>query len=106
VNEALDFYPPHTDFIFVGSCGAAGAPKDHVAGNLWNVRYPSCFHCYLIWPDAAQFLMENMRKVFGPVDLATYVDDPLGGHDSPFKKMNVLTILPRKVTQFNTVIPD
>ncbi len=94
------------DFLFVGSCGAAGANKRQVRGNLWQVAYPSCFHCYILTPKAAQYLMEKMRKMFGPVDLMTYVDDPRGGTDSPFKRMNVFTILPRKVSQFNTVIPD
>lgn len=106
VNEALDCAPPDTDFIFVGHCGAAGASKSHVMGPLWEVRYPACFHCYLIWPEAARYMMETMRKMFGPVDLMTYVEDPRGGSVAPFKKMKVLTILPRKVSQFNTVIPD
>ena len=105
-DNALMHAPLDTDFLFVGHCGAAGAPQRHVAGNLWEVKYPSCFHCYIIWPEAARFLMENMRKMFGPVDLMTYVDDPLGGHVSPFQKMKVFTILPRRVSQFNTVIPD
>ena len=106
VNDALRDAPWDTEFIFVGHCGAAGAMKDHVTGNLWNVRYPACFHCYLIWPEAAQYMMETMRKMFGPVDLMTYVEDPRGGSVAPFKKMKVLTILPRKVSQFNTEIPD
>jgi GR25 family glycosyltransferase involved in LPS biosynthesis len=103
---ALRDAPLNTDFIFVGHCGAAGAMKDHVAGNLWNVRWPSCFHCYLIWPEAARYMMETMRKMFGPVDLMTFVQDPRGGSTAPFKNMKVLTILPRKVSQFNTEIPD
>ncbi len=50
--------------------------------------------------------MHKMRKMFGPVDLMTYVNDPRGGHLNPFFHMEVFTILPRKVSQFNTVIPD
>ena len=105
VNAALSDAPLDTDFIFVGHCGAAGAPKTRVVGNLWDVKYPSCFHCYLIWPEAAQYMMETMRKMFGPVDLMTFVKDPRGGSKAPFDKMKVLTILPRKVSQFNTEIP-
>lgn len=108
VRLALADAPMNTDFIFVGSCGAAGAMKDKVpmTANLWRVRYPSCFHCYIIWPEAAQYMMGAMRKMFGPVDLMTYVKDPRGGSIAPFEKMRVLTILPRPVSQFNTVIPD
>ncbi len=108
VDWALNGAPMNTDFIFVGHCGAAGTIKGKVLGtkNLHFVKYPSCFHCYIIWPEAAQYMMETMRKMFGPVDLMTYVKDPRGGSVAPFDKMKVLTILPRKVSQFNTVIPD
>lgn len=105
-NTALHHVPGDFDFLFVGHCGAAGAMKDHVAANVWRVRYPSCFHCYIVSPAGAQYLMERMRKMFGPVDLMTYVNDPRGGHSSPFQNMGVFTILPRRVSQFNTVIPD
>lgn len=105
-NAALRDAPLNTDFIFVGHCGAAGAMKDHIAGNLWHVRWPSCFHCYIIWPEAAQYMMETMRKMFGPVDLMTYVEDPRGGSSAPFKNMKAYSILPRRVSQFNTAIPD
>lgn len=105
-DAALRDAPLDTDFIFVGSCGAMGALKSHRVGNLWSIAYPSCFHCYIIWPEAAQYMMETMRKMFGPVDLMTFVEDPRGGSVAPFKKMKVLTILPRNVSQFNTVIPD
>ncbi len=107
-DAALRDAPLNTDFIFVGHCGAAGAMKDKVIGttNLWRVRGHSCFHCYIIWPEAAQYMMETMRKMFGPVDLMTFVKDPRGGSIAPFDQMKVLTILPRTVSQFNTVIPD
>jgi len=104
-NAALEAVNKDFDFLFVGSCGAAGSIKSRSRGNVWRVNYPSCFHCYIIAPKAAQYLMEKMRKMFGPVDLMTYVDDPRGGHVAPFKHMEVFTILPRKVSQFNTVIP-
>lgn len=104
-DSALRDVPDDFDFLFVGSCGALGAMKNQVRGNVWNVRYPACFHCYIVSPAGAQKLMLGIRKAFAPVDLATYVDDPLGGHDSPFKRMKVYCVLPRKVSQFNTVIP-
>ncbi len=95
------------DFLFVGSCGAAGAMKDKVRGNVWKTPFGvSCFHCYIISPSGAQHMMNTMRKVFGPCDLMTFVEDPRGGSIAPFKRMKVFTILPRKVSQFNTVIPD
>lgn len=104
-NAALRDAPLDTEFIFVGHCGAAGAMKDHVVGNLWNVRFPACFHCYILWPHAARYMMKTMRKMFGPVDLMTFVKDPRGGSVAPFDKLKVLTVLPRRVSQFNTVIP-
>jgi GR25 family glycosyltransferase involved in LPS biosynthesis len=97
--------PADFDFLFVGSCGT-GVMKDRVRGNVWSVRYPACFHCYVVSPKGAETMMRKMRKMYGPVDLMTYVDDPRGGTDAPFKAMQVYTVLPRKVSQFNTVIPD
>ncbi len=106
LNAALRDIPEDFDFLFVGSCGAAGAMKNQVKGNVWRISGGvSCFHFYIVSPDGAQKLMLGIRKMFAPVDLATYVDDPLGGHDSPFKRMKVFLVLPRKVTQFNTIIP-
>lgn len=108
-NDALALLESRTapwEFLFVGHCGAAGAMKDLIGKNVWRVRYPSCFHSYIVTPMGAQFLMENMRKMFAPVDLMTYVDDPNGGTNAPFKRMEVFTILPRKVSQFNTEIPS
>ncbi len=106
-NAALRDVPPDFGFMFVGSCGAAGAMKNQVKGNVWRIQAGvSCFQCYIISPKGAQIMMEKMRKVFGPCDLMTYVEDPRGGTDAPFKHMGVYCILPRKVSQFNTVIPD
>ncbi len=106
LNAALRDIPEDFDFLFVGSCGAAGAMKNQVKGNVWRISGGvSCFHFYIVSPAGAQKLMLGIRKMWAPVDLATYVDDPLGGHDSPFKRMKVFLVLPRKVTQFNTVIP-
>jgi GR25 family glycosyltransferase involved in LPS biosynthesis len=70
-DAALRDAPLNTDFIFVGHCGAEGAAKQPVKGNLYDVRYPACFHCYILWPVAAHYLLHNMRKMFGPVDLMT-----------------------------------
>lgn len=104
-DAALRDVPADFDFLFIGFCGSVGAMQDRVKGNVWRVRWPSCFHFYIISPKGAQKLMEGIRKAFAPVDLATYVDDPRGGHDSPFKRMKVFTAMPRKVTQWNTEIP-
>jgi len=106
-DAALRDVPADFDFLFVGSCGLAGAVKSKVRGNVWRVSYGvSCFHFYIVSPAGAQKLMDGIRKAFAPVDLATYVDDPLGGHDAPFKRMKVFAISPRMVTQRNTSIPD
>ncbi len=104
---SLDIRAQPWHFLFVGSCGASGAAKKNIDRNVWRTPFGvSCFHCYIITPSGAQMLMENIRKMFGPVDLMTFIDDPRGGTNAPFKRMGVFTILPRKVSQFNTQIPD
>jgi len=106
-DAALRDVPGDFSFLFLGHCGAAGAMKNQVKGNVWRIKGGvSCFHAYVITPKGAQTLMDKMRKIFGPVDLLTFVEDPNGGSDSPFKYMNVFCAIPRKISQFNTRIPD
>ncbi len=105
--KALDSVPIDFDWLFLGSCGAAGAHGIPVNGNVYDVKWPSCWHHYLISRNGCRIMIEKMRKMWGPCDIASHVKDPRGGHDSPpFHSMKVYTVLPRVSDQFNTVIPD
>lgn len=103
-DAALRDVPTDFDFLFLGSCATAGAAKNHVKGNVWNVRWPACFHAYVITRKGAEYLVETQRKMFGPCDLMTYVEDPNGGSVASFKQMKVYCALPRMIDQWNTEI--
>jgi GR25 family glycosyltransferase involved in LPS biosynthesis len=106
LERALNDVPEDFDFLFVGSCACAGLPKRKIKGRIHIAKYPACFHAYIITPVGARIMVEDMRKMFGPVDLMTFVKDPRGGSIPPFDRMKVYTILPRLAEQFNTNIPE
>jgi len=106
-NDALFNVPEDFDFLFLGSCATGAAIKIPVKGNVWDVRYPACFHAYIISRNGARIMIDGIRKMFAPVDLASFVKDPRGGHDNPpFRSMKVYTVLPRVADQFNTELCD
>lgn len=106
LEQDLNDVPEDFDFLFVGSCACKNLPKTKVKGRVWFAKYPACFHAYVITPQGARIMVEDMRKMFGPVDLMTFVKDPRGGSIPPFARMKVYTILPRLAEQFNTNIPE
>ncbi len=106
-DSALRNVPSNFDWLFLGSCAAAAAHGIQIKENVWDVRYPACWHAYIISRHGAKRMIEGMRKMFGPVDLMSFVKDPKGGHDDPpFHSMKVYTVLPRVADQFNTEIAD
>lgn len=105
VNKALNECPSF-DWMFCGSCGGAGRQKKHIIGEVFDVQYPSCFHFYIVSKRGAAILAETQRKIWGPVDITTFMEDPRGGSRTAFHRMRVVTILPRVAGQFNTMLPD
>lgn len=89
--------PPDWDFIFLGSCCAAGKGGTHIGGNLWEIKHPMCLHAYLISRKCAQRLILEQRKVYAPIDIS------LPKHSFP--GMKVYTVQPSIAQQHNTVIP-
>jgi GR25 family glycosyltransferase involved in LPS biosynthesis len=106
VRDALANVPENFDFLFLGSCATGAAFKQHVKGNVWDVRYPACFHAYIVSQRGAAYLVQTQRKMWGPVDLMTWVVDPRGGSIPSFRDLNVYTVMPRVADQFNTELCD
>lgn len=107
VNYALECVPADVDWLFLGSCAAAIYHGPQIKGNVYDVKWPSCTHCYMVSRRGCEILIKNMRKAFGPVDLMCFNKDPKGGHDNPpFHSMNVYTILPRVADQSGTELTD
>lgn len=96
-EKALNDVPSDFDMLFLGSCCCNGAWKQHVRGNVWEVKYPACGHATIIAKKALPVMLRTQRKIYAPMDISLML------HTMPLLK--VYAILPRIVDQFNTVIP-
>jgi len=95
IQDAGDF-----DMLFIGSCCAEDKPRYHVAGDVYDVRWPFCTHAYVVRKRALKILIDELDKArcYGPIDIS------LGLH--AFSKLSaVYTVLPRIVDQHGIVIP-
>lgn len=97
VEAALRDVPPDFDLLYIGSCCTQDRPKTHVAGNVYDVRWPQCGHSTIIAKKALPVLLRTQRKVYSPLDISLLF------HTLPLLK--VFCVLPRIVNQFSTIIP-
>lgn len=95
VNDAMtaagDF-----NMLFVGSCCTAGKPSKHVAGDVYEVKWPMCLHGYIVRRRVLETLILGLdeARCYAPVDIALllHVLPKLGG---------VYTVIPRILEQHN-----
>lgn len=81
------------DMLFVGSCNCGDKDKTHIAGEVFDVRYPMCTHAYIVWKKALPKLLETQRKVYCPIDISLILHS--------FPELKVFTVLPRIASQRN-----
>lgn len=96
LSNALRDVPKDFDMLYPGSCCCEGKPKTHIAGEVFEVKYPLCTHAMVIAKKAIPTLLSTHRKIYGPVDCTMVF------HSHPLLK--VYTVLPRIFDQFDTVI--
>jgi GR25 family glycosyltransferase involved in LPS biosynthesis len=89
------------DMLFVGSCCTQGKPRTHVAGDVWEVKWPCCTHGYIVRRTALETLIatQDEARCYAPIDIS------LGFHSFP-RMSRVYTVLPRILEQFDTSIPE
>lgn len=95
VRDAGDF-----NFLYLGTCCAEDKPRCHIAGDVYDVRWPFCTHAYVVRKSALRVLIEELDKArcYGPIDIC------LGLHAFPVLE-KVYTVLPRIMDQRGIVIP-
>ena len=98
LERALDDCPSDFDWIFAGSCCTVGRNMGRVNGELYNVKWPMCFHFYVLSRKCIQHLLNTTRKVYAPIDIHVAFHC--------FEPLKVYTILPRLADQFNTDISE
>lgn len=96
-EKALRDVPPDFDFLFLGSCCCKDRPTRHIAGEVFEVKYPMCNHAQIIARKAMPTLLRTQRKIYAPADIS------LAFH--AFPHLRVYTLLPRCADQFGTIIP-
>ena len=89
---------PDWDIIFLGSCHALNKPMTHIAGCLWDLRYPLCTHWYLVRRKALQPLIQTQEKSWAPIDLALVYES--------LPSLKVYTAIPRLASQNNIELPE
>lgn len=95
--EAIKALPSNYDFLHIGSCCLEGHPKNWVAGDVWETKFAMCTHAYVIRRAVIPFMLKTLRKVWSPIDIAMQMEC--------FPQLNCFAVLPRIVSQWNTIIP-
>lgn len=98
LTAALRDVPPDWDMLWIGSCCTEDKPKTHIAGDVWDVRYPMCTHGYVVRKKALQTLIETQddARLYAPIDISMVFHS--------FPKLHVYTVLPRILDQWDTVL--
>jgi hypothetical protein len=96
-ERALRDAPPDFDILMLGSCCCDKKPTKHIAGEVFDVRWPMCGHASIIAKKALPVMLRTQRKVYAPIDIS------LAFHTFP--QLKVFTVLPRIADQFDTYIP-
>jgi hypothetical protein len=98
LEQALKDVPEDFDILYVGHCCTQGREATHIKGNVYEVKYPLCGHCYIIARKALPVLIENCRDACIPLDVLLF--------DYVHEKLKVYTIMPRLADQHGTELPE
>ncbi len=97
-DEAMSIIPDDWDVVFLGSCCAMDKPKQHLRGNVWEVKYPFCGHAMMFRKKALHILLREHQRIYAKLDIA------MAWHSLPH--LRTYTILPRIANQRNTPLHE
>lgn len=98
--QELQNVPKDFDFLFVGSCCAAGKPNEHIAGDVYKFNapyYPMGGNCYIVAKKALPHFIATQRDAYSPADINLCLHT--------FPSLDVYAILPRLCEQNNNNLP-
>lgn len=95
-DKALRDVPKDFDMLYIGSCCAERAHRNHIAGDVWDVKWPMCNHATIIARKCIPDILRTQRKVYAPWDISLML------HTFKVVPMKIYTVLPRIVDQFDT----
>ena len=96
MEQALRDVPADFDWLALGHCCTANKPKTHIAGEVYDLRYPMCNQATVIAKKALPHILRTQRRLYGPQDCTLILDT--------FPALKVYTVLPRMADQLNTVL--
>jgi GR25 family glycosyltransferase involved in LPS biosynthesis len=91
LNQALQDVPQDFDVLFTGSCCTCNLQKKHIAGSIFEVKYPLCGHSYIVHKRAIGLFLSTQRDTGIPTDIQL--------KQKAFSHLKVFTILPRLAGQ-------
>jgi len=97
LEQALRDVPPDFDILMAGNCCTKDKPKNHIKGEVYEMKGANCGHFSIIAKKALPVLLSTQRRVYAPLDLS------LCYHS--FQHLKVYVVLPRIADQYDTVIP-
>lgn len=90
----LDDLPSDWDIFNLGASNTSDKPKEHICGDVWEVKYPFTTHCYLIRKKAIPTLLASCRDATLNIDLLLIRE--------AYPKLKVYSMIPRLVNQRGT----
>lgn len=95
-EEALKIIPTNFDFLHLGHCAVEGHPRKHIGGDVWETKHSQCTHCYIVRRAVLPFMLKTIRKCYAPIDIDMVLEI--------FPHLNCYAVIPRVVSQFNTIL--
>jgi hypothetical protein len=85
------------DVLYVGSCHTSHLPRRHIAGAVYEVKWPLCLHGYLV---SGHRVLKRLIATQEDRPVYTNMDISLPRHS--YADLRVYTMLPRLLEQFDT----
>ena len=96
--QAMRDVPSDWQILHLGHCCMLGRPARHVAGAVYEAKDQMCTHAYVLRRTAVPFLLKTLRKCWAPIDIQLARE--------VFPYLRTYAVIPRIVSQFNTIIPE
>ncbi len=90
----MDDVPQDWDILLLGNSNTHDKEKKQICGDVWEVFYPFCTHCYVVRRKALQTLLANCRDATLKIDISLI--------RNAYPLLRVYTCLPRIVEQRGT----
>lgn len=95
--SAMGCLPDDWQVLFLGSCCCAGRETKHVAGEIFEVKYPLCGHAIQYRQSALPVLLHEHQTIREPLDIALYTRS--------LPKLRTYCVLPPLIGQRGTPLP-